>query len=84
MQRGITQKPWELYQDTGCNVAPACLECPLETCKYDSGARPVSSAQRDRNAAIRKAIRMGKSTTREMAAQWEISERTIFRIIKES
>jgi hypothetical protein len=24
------------YQDTGCNLAPRCLTCPLPVCKYDS------------------------------------------------
>ncbi len=24
------------YQDRGCEVAPACLRCPLAECKYDN------------------------------------------------
>ena len=23
------------YQDTGCELAPSCLNCPLARCKYD-------------------------------------------------
>ncbi len=23
------------YEDTGCEVSPACLNCPLPQCKYD-------------------------------------------------
>lgn len=23
------------YEDTGCDLSPSCLECPLEKCKYD-------------------------------------------------
>ena len=26
------------YRDTGCELAPSCLECPLATCKYDDPA----------------------------------------------
>ena len=23
------------YEDTGCEVSPSCLNCPLPQCKYD-------------------------------------------------
>ena len=26
------------YRDTGCDVAPACLSCPLSACKHDDPA----------------------------------------------
>ena len=31
------------YQDTGCELAPSCLTCPLERCQYDDpvGARKL-------------------------------------------
>jgi hypothetical protein len=25
------------YRDTGCEVSPSCLDCPLPKCKYDNG-----------------------------------------------
>jgi len=24
------------YTDTGCNISPSCLRCPLKRCKYDA------------------------------------------------
>ena len=30
------------FRDTGCNLAPSCLRCPFEVCKYD---RPAARAK---------------------------------------
>ncbi len=37
------------YEDTGCDVAPACLRCPLLMCRYDhpDGLRGVLNIGRD-------------------------------------
>ena len=29
------EPPLHKYKDKGCSVAPACLECPLPTCRFD-------------------------------------------------
>ena len=39
----------DIYQDHGCDVAPSCLRCPLEFCKYDSRAS-VENARAHTNA----------------------------------
>ena len=30
-----------VFEDTGCEVAPACLACPLPRCKYDMTGREL-------------------------------------------
>ena len=30
-----------VFEDTGCELAPACLTCPLPTCKYDMTGREL-------------------------------------------
>lgn len=46
------------YEDHGCDVAPSCLRCPLERCKYEMTpyeAKALVAKQRAQriNAALR-------------------------------
>lgn len=66
-------------RDTGCEIAPSCLSCPLPACRYD---KPV----RHHNAVVRKAAiiadyRDGVRDTRELASRHGVTERTIWRAI---
>lgn len=38
MGRGARLPEHTVYVDTGCEVAPWCLECPLPRCKYEDSA----------------------------------------------
>jgi hypothetical protein len=42
------------YVDTGCELAPSCLRCPFDPCKYDvpGAGYAMSRAQRDREIAL--------------------------------
>lgn len=33
--QGIDVAPHKMYPDRGCDLAPACLKCPLPVCRYD-------------------------------------------------
>ena len=39
-----------LTVDTGCDVAPACLACPLPKCRYDMSGSPAKPANDRRSA----------------------------------
>lgn len=41
------------YQDTGCDIAPSCLRCPLEFCRYDvaGGSAAIRAASTERKVA---------------------------------
>lgn len=69
------------YFDNGCEVAPKCLQCPLAQCKYDNLGWQVRDVRRRRDEAVRVAYAMRKCTTAEIAAQFHISKRTMYRII---
>lgn len=69
------------YKDTGCAVAPACLECPLPVCKFDDPTAAVTKRVRAHHEAI---VRLYESTDwskGELARFFGVSKRTIFRVL---
>jgi hypothetical protein len=68
------------YRDRGCSLAPTCLRCPLERCRYDEpgGARMV--LQRPRDAAVRIRREEGEGIA-ALASEFSISRRSVFRIL---
>ena len=71
------------YPDTGCELAPSCLECPLALCKYDD---PNISRRSDSNKVMRDAeiMRLFKNglDVIAIARQVNTSDRTVYRIIQ--
>jgi hypothetical protein len=67
----------EMYKDTGCQVAPKCLTCPLVQCIYDD-PQPWMAAKRWR---MKKLESEGKTRV-EIAAATGSSLRSVYRIIK--
>ena len=68
------------YRDGGCDLAPNCLRCPLERCRYDEpgGVRRLLQAPRD--DAVRR--RRGEGLAIDaLAAEFGVSRRTVFRIL---
>jgi transposase-like protein len=68
------------YVDTGCDVHPSCLSCPLVRCRYDqpAGARKLLADARD--ASILRLQRRGASID-VIAARFRVSRRTVFRVL---
>ena len=70
------------YQDRGCDLFPSCLKCPLPRCRHDIQAQNKRSARMLRNKEIfRQRITSYKSTA-YLAAEFDLSKRTIQRIIR--
>ena len=69
------------YADTGCDLHPSCLTCPLVRCRYDQpgGARKLLSNQRDE--AIVQLQRRRHLPINEIARRYGISRRTVFRVL---
>ncbi|HXH23088.1 MAG TPA: helix-turn-helix domain-containing protein [Dehalococcoidia bacterium] len=69
------------YADTGCDLHPSCLSCPLARCRYDEpgGARAI--AGRDRDEAILRARRQEGVTVEVLARRFGVSRRTVFRVL---
>ena len=70
------------YRDDGCEIYPSCLRCPLPQCKYDNPllGRRKKRAERDREVVD--AFRQEGLTAPQVAARFDMSQRTVFRIIK--
>ena len=72
------------YRDQGCDLSPSCLRCPLPKCRYDKqeGGRRVSKRLRDLEI-FRQRTASGRSIS-ELATEFDLSKRTIQRIIRRS
>jgi AraC-like DNA-binding protein len=70
------------YRDRGCDLSPHCLKCPLPRCRHDLEAHSKRSARmlRDREI-LRQRTTAGKSVA-ELATEFDLSKRTIQRIIR--
>ena len=70
------------YRDRGCDLFPSCLKCPMPKCRHDLQAQGKRSARMLRNKEIfRQRITSGKSTA-YIAAEFDLSKRTIQRIVR--
>ena len=69
------------YQDTGCDVAPACLSCHLPQCKYDDPGSQRKEDLRRRNELLVEGRRNGVSV-KQLARRYDMSERTVARVIQ--
>ena len=77
--RGLPENT--VYEDTGCDLAPSCLECPLALCKYDdpNGARYDRTVMRD--TEIMRLFAEGLKVS-AIASIVNISSRTAYRVIQ--
>jgi len=66
--------------DQGCDLAPSCLECPFDQCRYDQGFGNAKAADRRRRALL---AYDGGLDRHEAAAAVGISERTLSRALHE-
>jgi transposase-like protein len=71
------------YADTGCEVHPSCLTCPLVRCRYDEpgGARRLLSEGRDQQIA---ALQRSGDSINQIARRFGVSRRTVFRALARS
>ncbi len=68
------------YRDSGCDLAPSCLRCPLVRCRYDEpgGARALLQSSRDEAVQRRREEGAGIDG---LAAEFDLSRRSVFRIL---
>ncbi len=70
------------YPDTGCEVSPSCLRCPLPQCKYDDPAWFQRNRRLARDFKIWSAMQQDDLTVEEAAERFSVTVRTIFRIMR--
>ena len=68
------------YNDGGCELAPACLRCPLEVCRHDQrgGARRLRQTARDET--LLRFYEEGLSID-ALAGRYRLTRRSVFRIL---
>ena len=70
------------YRDAGCDLSPSCLECPLPQCKYDNPLLGRRKRRSGRDRQVVDAFRQEGLTAPQVAARFDMSQRTVFRILK--
>lgn len=68
------------YRDLGCEVSPACLECPLPVCRYEVRGGLPALQRRPRDAELLDAYRKGAGIDL-LCRQFSLSRRSVFRIL---
>lgn len=69
----------ENYADTGCDLAPSCLRCPFERCRYDE-PKGTKIRVREKHRRIEAMYAAGYEP-REIAAAAGISRRQVERVL---
>ena len=81
----LTEHSASLYRDSGCEIAPECLKCPLPMCKYDlAPANRGLIRARQLRAEVRRAQAAGGTTKAALASRYGISLRTVYRALSGS
>jgi hypothetical protein len=68
------------YADLGCDLAPSCLRCPFEQCRYDEPGGLRGAMRRQRDAELRAAKAQGAHPV-ELAVRFGVSIRSVYRVI---
>ena len=72
----------EYYEDTGCEVADRCLDCPLPRCKHDDMAWFSRYRRMAHDFRIVQTIEAENLSVEQAAARFRIDKRTVFRILR--
>ncbi|MBI5289949.1 MAG: helix-turn-helix domain-containing protein [Chloroflexi bacterium] len=78
--RGDAYPEGATYRDTGCDIAPSCLRCPLPSCRYDEPLHVAAS--RERRARV-VALWDGGLAVGAIAVEVGLSERSVYRVLRD-
>ena len=70
------------YADTGCDLYPSCLSCPLPQCRYEVNGGATAMLRIGRDASILAAARRSGTTVDDLARTFGLSRRTSFRVLE--
>jgi hypothetical protein len=71
------------YRDTGCDLYPSCLHCPLPRCRYEEPGGAGGMLRTSRDASIVLLARRGDSVD-TIASAFGLSRRSVFRVLQRS
>jgi len=85
-QKETSKKPWWRllpretdYRDTGCELYPSCLNCPLPHCAYEEAMMIVKVRTARKAAQVVSLAKQGKNN-KEIATMLNLSTRSIQRL----
>jgi hypothetical protein len=70
------------YNDTGCDLYPSCLGCPLPRCRYEEPGGAAAMLRSGRDASILRLAAQDGVTVDRLAEMFGLSRRTIFRVLR--
>lgn len=70
------------YEDTGCEVSPSCLNCPLPQCKYDDPLWFQRNRRLAQDLRMITTMRSEALTVEQAAERFSVTVRTIFRVLR--
>jgi transcriptional regulator of acetoin/glycerol metabolism len=70
------------YRDTGCDLYPSCLRCPLPRCRYDDPGGAAQMLRSGRDATILRLAERDGLPISQLAEMFGVSRRTIFRVLR--
>ena len=70
------------YEDTGCEIARSCLNCPLSRCKYDDPEWFKRHRRMAKDLRVWNAIHLEGLSAEQAAERFSVTVRTIFRIVR--
>ena len=70
------------YEDTGCEVSAACLDCPLPRCKFDDPAWYQRNRRLAKDFQVMYTIQQERLSMEEAAERFSVTVRTVFRILQ--
>ena len=71
-----------IYRDDGCEISRSCLSCPLPQCKYDDPRWYMEERRKERDRRVLETKEREKLSVSEVARRFELSPRTVFRILR--
>jgi hypothetical protein len=70
------------YEDTGCDLYPSCLSCPLPRCRYDEPGGAPALLRTGRDATILRLAHEDRVSIDRIAQMFGLSRRTVFRVLR--
>ena len=70
------------YADTGCDLYPSCLHCPLPRCRYEEPGGAAAMIRTGRDASILRLADQQDMSVDRLAEMFGLSRRTIIRVLR--
>ena len=72
----------DIYDDTGCEVADSCLECPLSRCKFDDMQWFIKYRRMARELRMAADIYDEGLSIAQAAERFSVTPRTVLRVLR--